>query len=52
VVGCYLQRHGMATPQNVIAKIAGLRRLMPGGNETSPHTPEQVQMVEEWKAGA
>ena len=49
VVGCYLQRHGLATEQNVIAKISELRRLMPGGSEASPHTPEQIRVVENWK---
>jgi protein-tyrosine phosphatase len=52
IVGCYLRRHGSATGQNVIAKIAELRSLMPGGAEASPHTPEQVQLVKNWKAGS
>ena len=52
VVGCYLKRHGRATEQNVIATIAGLRSLMPGGSEVSPHTPEQVQLVKNWKEGS
>ena len=52
VVGCYLKRHGHATEQDVMAKIAGLRKGMPGGNETSPHTPAQVQLVAHWKAGS
>jgi protein-tyrosine phosphatase len=52
VVGCYLKRHGLATRADVLAKIAELRRWMPIGPETSPHTPEQVQTVENWKAGA
>ena len=49
VVGCYLRRHVLATPRNVIAKIAELRQRMPSGNESSPHTPEQVWMVEKWQ---
>ena len=49
VVGCYLRRHGLATPRNVIAKIAELRQRMPSRSESSPHTPEQVWMVEKWQ---
>jgi len=45
VVGCYLKRHELATEQNVIETIAELRRLMPAGRDSSPHTPEQVRMV-------
>jgi protein tyrosine/serine phosphatase len=52
VVGCYLKRHGRATEQNVMAKISELRKLMPGGNEVSPHTPEQVQLVKQWMEGS
>ena len=52
IVGCYLRRHGAATEQDVIAKIAELRSLMPGGREASPHTPEQVQLVKDWKTGS
>jgi len=51
VVGCHLQRHGLAMQGNVIAKIAGLRRLMPCGCESSPDTPDQVRIVENWKEG-
>jgi len=52
IVGCHLRRHGRATDQDVIAKIAELRSLMPGGREVSPHTPEQVQLVQNWKTGS
>jgi protein-tyrosine phosphatase len=52
IVGCYLQRHGLATAADVIARIAELRSQMPGGNEASPHTEEQVQIVKGWKTGA
>jgi protein tyrosine/serine phosphatase len=51
VVGCHLKRHGRATAQNVLARIAELRKQMPGGNEASPHTPDQVQLVTHWPAG-
>jgi protein tyrosine/serine phosphatase len=49
IVGCYLKRHGHAKEQDVIAKILELRRLIPGGSETSPHTPEQIWVVKNWK---
>lgn len=52
VVGCYLKRHGLATDQNVLDKIAELRRFMPAGRDSSPHTSEQVRMVKYWKKGA
>ena len=52
VVGCHLRRHGRATAQDVISKICDLRRFMPGGNEISPQTPRQIQMVEEWQPGS
>jgi protein-tyrosine phosphatase len=52
VVGCYLKRHGQAKRQDVIKKISGLRRLMPGGREASPHTPEQIQFVKNWEEGS
>jgi protein-tyrosine phosphatase len=51
VVGCYLKRHGLADQQEVIQKIAALRRKMPCGTESSPHTLEQVRMVRHWKQG-
>jgi protein-tyrosine phosphatase len=52
VVGCYLKRHGLATEADVIMKIAELRRFMPIAEESSPHTPLQVRMAENWKHGA
>ena len=52
VVGCHLKRHGLATQRDVIAKIAELRQRMPSGSESSPHPPEQVWMVENWKEDA
>jgi protein-tyrosine phosphatase len=51
VVGCYLKRKGIPFDQDVIAVIAELRRFMPSGRETSPHTPEQIRMVRNWKKG-
>ena len=51
VVGCFLQRHGLATDAEVIQKLAELRRSIPTARETSPHTREQVKMVTNWKKG-
>jgi protein-tyrosine phosphatase len=48
IVGCYLKRHRRATTQDVIERISKLRRQMPFGGEPSPHTPEQIQLVENW----
>jgi protein tyrosine/serine phosphatase len=49
IVGCYLQRHGRTTAEGVMKTIAELRKQMPGGNEVSPHMPEQVQLVTGWR---
>jgi hypothetical protein len=51
VVGCYLIRHGLAQNDDVIQKLAYLRRDVPNGKETSPHTNEQIRMVRTWKKG-
>jgi protein-tyrosine phosphatase len=51
VVGCHLQRHARAKKADVMAQIAELRKAMPIGMEVSPHAPEQVLMVENWKEG-
>ena len=51
VVGCHLRRHARAAPGAVVAGIAALRQGMIIGREASPHTPEQVQVVENWKEG-
>jgi protein tyrosine/serine phosphatase len=51
VVGCYLKRHGLANDRDVIQKLAQLRKDVPNGRETSPHTPEQIRMVVTWKKG-
>lgn len=52
VVGCHLRRHARAKAGEVVAGIAALRQPMPLIQQASPHTPEQVQMVESWKDGA
>ena len=51
VVGCYLKRHGLAQDSDVIRFLAQLRRDVPNGKETSPHTQEQIRMVTTWKRG-
>lgn len=48
IVGCYLVRHGKATGHDVMAKISGLRSLMPCAREASPQTPEQIELVKCW----
>jgi protein tyrosine phosphatase len=51
VVGCYLKRHDLAQDGDVIQKLAQLRKDVPNGRETSPHTKEQIRMVVAWKKG-
>ncbi len=51
VVGCYLKRHGLALDEDVIQKLAQLRKDASNGRETSPHTKEQIRMVVTWKRG-
>jgi len=52
VVGCYLKRKGIATDNDVIRKMAKLRRFMPNHRDESPHAPHQIRMVVNWKKGA
>ncbi len=52
VVGCYLKRHGLAQDSDVVQKLAELRKDVPNGRETSPHTREQIRMVVNWRQGA
>ena len=35
----------------MIQKLAHLRKDVPNGRETSPHTQEQIRMVTTWKKG-
>jgi hypothetical protein len=49
VVGCFLMRHGIADESNVLDKIRELRHRTELGKEPSPHTPQQIQMVVNWK---
>lgn len=49
IVGCYLKRHGLADDKDVVVKIMELRKHMPSGRDSSPHTADQVRMVKSWK---
>ena len=51
VVGCYLKRHGLASDNDVLEKIAMMRRHMLNAKTPSPHTPEQMRMVQSWRQG-
>jgi protein tyrosine/serine phosphatase len=51
VVGCWLMRHGRATPDDVLAVIRELRKNVPDGSLPSPETDEQRRMVRAWKPG-
>jgi protein-tyrosine phosphatase len=50
VVGCWLVRHGL-DDDNPVARIADLRRLVPGSSSPSPQTVEQRQVIEGWRLG-
>ena len=49
VIGCWLLRHGLATPDDVLAKLARLRKQdKVRGKREAPETPEQRQFVRAW----
>ncbi len=49
VVGCWMLRHGLATPDDVLTKLARLRNQdKMRGNRESPETEEQRMFVQEW----
>ncbi len=51
VVGCWLLRHGFATPKNYLDVLSGLRRQdRLRGQRMSPETGEQQRFVREWFA--
>jgi len=50
VVGCYLARHGIAGAE-AVEHIAHLRTGISAGRMQSPETPEQVDMIMNWKPG-
>ncbi len=51
VVGCLLARHGIASGEAVLDKVAELRRNDPSADVPSPETHEQRSFVRKWKAG-
>ena len=54
VVGCWLRRHGYASPDEVIDLLRTLRRRgdRKGGYKPTPQTGAQHRMVESWVTGA
>ena len=50
VVGCYLVQHGM-TGRQAIEEIERLRQGTPDGDEPSPQTDEQLEMILSWPVG-
>jgi hypothetical protein len=51
VVGCYLVRHGLAFPHNVLALIQELRKNTPDRNLQAPETSTQVEFLLSWVEG-
>jgi hypothetical protein len=49
VIGCWLLRHGLATPEDVLDILRELRQQdQERRHRTSPETPEQRQFVKTW----
>lgn len=51
VVGCYLARHGIASGDAVLERIAELRRSTGKRSRKSPETVRQAEMVTNWREG-
>ena len=51
VVGCYLIRHGIAGPREVLSRIQDLRTSTEDRYRRSPETEEQREMVLAWVKG-
>jgi hypothetical protein len=51
VVGCFLARHGLASGEAILERLAHLRQGMPGAEAPSPETAVQQKMVLEWREG-
>jgi len=51
VVGCWLARHGIASGEAALDRIAELRRNDPSADVPSPETREQRNLVRSWKRG-
>jgi protein tyrosine/serine phosphatase len=54
VVGCWLRRHGLAEPEEVLGVLQELRGSgdRDGGHKDTPQTPDQRWMVESWEEDA
>ena len=50
VVGCWLIREGLATPESYLSVISALRARVPAAM-LSPETEEQREFVRTWAAG-
>ena len=51
-IGCWLLRHGLATPDDVIELLNRLRDGdLGGGHKPTPNTPEQADFIRSWPAG-
>jgi hypothetical protein len=51
VVGCWLARHGIASGEAVLERVAELRHNDPSADVPSPETRQQRNFVRTWKAG-
>jgi len=53
VVGCWLRRHGLAGPDEVLEVLRNLRMAgdRDGGHQDTPQTGDQRWMVETWEEG-
>ena len=49
IVGCYLLRQGLATPDNVLTVLGELRVAGHGVTGPSPETPKQERVILTWK---
>jgi hypothetical protein len=51
VIGCWLARHGIASGEAALNRIAELRRNDPSADVPSPETRQQRNMVRTWETG-
>ncbi|MCP4845623.1 MAG: protein phosphatase, partial [Actinomycetia bacterium] len=52
-IGCWLRRHELATPDDVIELMNRLRDGdLGGGLKPTPNTPEQAAFIRAWPEGA
>jgi len=50
IIGCWLKRHGFKN-QQVYTKLSNWRRQTLFGDKSSPESPEQFDMINEWRKG-